>query len=348
MKNEHGVEAELAGVVVHQLRNRLSRVLFGADALLAAAQESAEVRSLATRLRRGIDELTGWLDQLIELAQVLNGRAALRLEEVDLRQLVYSAIEQAQPVLTARRHTIELEGFSTPLPVLADRLSIQLVIGNLLSNAAKFTPPDGHLGLRAHASQETVHLHVRDDGVGIAPERIPSLFELKRADAGAEGGSRNIQAGLFLVRRLLELHGGTIELVSSPGQGTEAIATVPRVAAAEEVGRMPRALIVSDTGGGALAAVLRSRGYRVDLVPDAPAALALAEQTRWDVVLVDAAAALRDAWLPARLRGASVGATLLLVGAGPRTLALADAYDGSLAVGFDEDLLHAAVAGERG
>ena len=343
MKNAHGLEAEMAAVVVHQLRNRLSRVLFGADALLACPHESADARTMASRLKRGVDDLTGWLDQLVELTQLLSGAVELRLESLDLRAIVHDAIEHAQPMLAARRHSIALEGFDEPLPLQADKTGVQLVVSNLVSNAAKFTPPGGHLSVRAVEARDALHLYVVDDGVGIPPERLAQLFEVQAAEARAPGASRQIQAGLFVVRRILDLHGGSIHVRAVEPRGTEVVACLPRGETAQRAKHVPGALVVSAGRTGALCSVLRSRGYRVDVAAGGEEALALARDVSWDVVLVDAGVAAREEWLAERLRAASLGATLLLVGIGPRTLGMAAAYDGALGAGFDADLLHAAV-----
>jgi two-component system CheB/CheR fusion protein len=342
--DDHGVEHEMAAVVVHQLRNRLSRVLFGADALLACELESPQARSLAARLKRGVDDLTGWLDQLVELTQLLSGEVELRLERVDLHALVHDAVERAQPLLASRKHSNLVEGLDEPLLVEADRLGLEIVVANLITNAAKFTPPGGNIQLRAVCAAGAVHLHVSDDGVGIPPAQLATVFELSRGEAREHGATRQIRTGLFVVRRIVELHGGSVHARSGDRKGTEMVVRIPRQSVLGRAGEPQRALVISSARTGSLAAVLRSRGYQVDAAPSGDAAVALAVDTRWDLVLVDAQVAVREDDLAERLRAASLGAMLLLVGAGPSTLGIAAEYDGSLAAGFDADLLHAAVA----
>ena len=336
MLNEPLRHADLTAVIVHQLRNRLSRVLFGVDALLVESDRTGATSAAAMRLRRGVDQLTDWLDQLVELTQVLSGVVPLRLEDLDLSKLVREAVAASEPVIRARHHEVTLVGLDEPCKVVADRLAIELIVANLMSNAFKFTPPNGHLVVRLDRTGERVRLHVIDDGIGIAADRLHEIFRLGRAETRAPSAARHVHAGLFLVERLARLHEGEVYARSEgDGRGTQMTVALPIEGPTRVRPRLPSALVISD-GSASLATLMRSRGYDVKSAQDV--ASAMQRPLPWDVVLVSESVALSDPCVPDRLREVGAG-TVVLVGNG--RVPTIGAYDAVLAEGFDEDQLHA-------
>jgi two-component sensor histidine kinase len=336
MLNEPLRHADLTAVIVHQLRNRLSSVLFGVDALLVESERSGPVSAAAMRLRRGVDQLTDWLDQLVELTQVLSGVVPLRLEDVDLAEVIREAVAASEAAIRARHHDVALVGLGDPCVIVADRLAVELIIANLLSNAFKFTPPNGHVMLRLDRTDERVRFHVIDDGIGIASERLHEIFRLQRAETRGPGAARHVHAGLFLVERLARLHEGEVYARSEgDGRGTQMTVAMPIEGPARATRRLPSALVISD-GTASLATLMRSRGYDVKSAQDVTSALQ--RPLPWDVVLVAESVAAGDAQVPERLRQAGAG-TVVLVGNG--RVPGVGPYDAVLADGFDEDQLHA-------
>ncbi len=333
--------AEMAAVVVHQLRNRVSRVLFGADALLAASTDHPALTATAGRLRRGIDELTAAFDQLIELARLLAPDATLRLEPVDVSALAAAAVERVQPLLHARGHSIVLDRPGGPVWLEADRVALDLLLSNLLSNAAKFTPLHGHIAVRIELQAAQVRVAVRDDGMGIAPQRVGVLLTEPPFATRPPGEPRGLQAGLLVVQRVAELHGGQVRVTSEGlGKGSEFSVTLPLDAArrAPRDESTPRALVVAGAPN-AVAASLRAWGYQVEVV-DLEQAPVRAQRAA--MVIVPVGVARREPTLAARLRAANRGAMLILLGDEGMTV-VEPGFDRVLNARLDADLLQASI-----
>jgi hypothetical protein len=334
--------AEMAAVIVHQLRNRMSRVLFGLEAIVAGSAHVPQLSPAANRLRRGIDDLTATFDQLIELARVLSGTSVVRAERLNLVGLVEGCIERKRSLFRALEHALEVDLPTEALWVDADRLAMELAVENLLTNAAKFTPQRGHVQVGVALAGDLAEVRVSDDGVGIERERLAHLFEGRPAPGGREEGRpRGISAGLLLVHRVAQLHGGDAMIDSAgPGRGTAARLLVPCVAQpARAPQRVPRALIVHGEAA-VTASLLRSWGYQVTSEREDNAAMALLPSFAPELIVVGPRGAVHDSLLAERLRAATP-ARLVLLGGDPRT----PGFDRTVPMPIDVDLLHAAVLG---
>jgi CheY-like chemotaxis protein/anti-sigma regulatory factor (Ser/Thr protein kinase) len=226
----------------------------------------------------------------------------LRKQETDLQSVVSAAVETARPLIDERRHHLTLD-VPDDLRVVGDPLRLAQVLSNLLTNAAKYTRPQGSIGVAARIEQGELVMTVRDDGIGISAEDLPKVFgmfaQVRSAQDHSAGG---LGIGLALAKGIIDLHGGRIE-VSSPGPGCGSQFTVrlpgasraraavvePRVAINGRAAPNKRILLADDNRDAAesLAIILRLEGHEVHLAHDGPAALAAFEANKPDVALLD-------------------------------------------------------------
>jgi signal transduction histidine kinase len=224
---------EFLAVVSHELRNPL-HAIFGWLRILQEGSLSGEDagRALAT-LERNVLAQARLVDDLLDVSRIVEGKLTLDLEQVYLSPLVETAVESASPAAAAKDVGLESDIRRDQDLVLGDPVRLQQVIGNVLSNAIKFTPPGGRVYVSLDAGDGHVRIRVCDTGQGIAPEFLPYVFErFRQADGSTRRGHGGLGLGLTIVRRLVELHGGRVE-VESPGEGlgTTVTISIPRAAA---------------------------------------------------------------------------------------------------------------------
>jgi CheY-like chemotaxis protein len=252
------------------------------------------------------------VDDLLDVSRITRGKIVLRPELVAPQTIVAHAVESVQPLITARRHelVVTLPPSEPPLLLNADPARLEQVLCNLLNNAAKYTREGGQIRLSAAVEDEgrSLAFRVIDNGIGIAPDVLPSVFELfRQADRSLDRAEGGLGIGLTLVRTLVALHGGTVEAHSAGiGQGSEFVVRLPLVAppaapapaprpsaAATRPASVPdrrrRVLVVDDSTDSAesLARLLRRWGHEVRVAYDGPSALAAARSTAPEVVLLD-------------------------------------------------------------
>jgi signal transduction histidine kinase/ActR/RegA family two-component response regulator len=298
---------EFLAMLGHELRNPLGAVSNAVHVLRAGggAGAGSGARMLDV-IERQVGHLTRLVGDLLEVSRITRGEISLRKEALDLRGVVARAVETAQPWIDERRHRVTVERPPQALTLAGDAMRLEQVFANLLHNAAKYTDPGGRIdvGLESHGDAAVVR--VRDDGIGIQPELLPHVFELfTQGDRSLDRARGGLGIGLTLVRRIVELHGGTIEAHSEgKGRGTEMIVRLPVAEAAAPVeerqpeappaavdddDRRPRMLIVEDQRDAAegLAELMRMRGYAVEIALEGAAALHSAGARPPAVVLLD-------------------------------------------------------------
>ena len=243
---------------------------------------------------RQTQHMTRLLDDLLDVSRISRGRIELRKQTLDLATTINRTVEAVRPLLEERRHKITVSLPARPLQVQADPTRLEQVLMNLLNNAAKYTDPEGHIWITVEPDGPDGVVRIRDNGMGIAPQMLPRIFDLfvqavRRLDR-SQGG---IGVGLTLVKRLVELHGGRIEATSAgPGRGSEFVVRLPALSVAppscdaegtSPVTRSPtgpsfRVLIVDDNRDAAdsLAVLLRLAGQEVCVAYDGRTALDVA------------------------------------------------------------------------
>ena len=295
---------EFLAMLSHELRNPLAPILNAVQILRQPSGQEGEYRWCLEVIDRQVGHLTRLIDDLLDVSRVTRGKLEIRRETLDLVEIVRRAADGMRPRLAAGGHDFRVALAREPIPVEADAVRLTQVVMNLLDNAGKFTPRGGTIWLSCDRGAGGAAIRVRDTGEGIASEDLPNLFQIfyqsRRGAAHVQGG---IGVGLALVRRIVELHGGTIEARSAgPGQGSEFTLRLPVAdrapvsadrAEPEGADASPparrRILVVDDNRDSAdsLALLLRLQGNDVRIAYDGPEALAVAESFRPQVALLD-------------------------------------------------------------
>jgi PAS domain S-box-containing protein len=293
----HRRKDEFLAMLSHELRNPLAPII-NALHLLRLQPESDNQLALQARaiIERQVGQLKHLIDDLLDVSRITTGRVHLRQERVSMAGIV------ERPLIERRRHTFNVSLPSQVIWIHGDAARLEQVVVNLLTNAAKYTDEGGQIWLTVQQEGNAAVLRVQDTGVGIHPDLLPHIFDLftqaDRSLARSEGG---LGIGLSLVRRLVELHGGTVEAHSLVGQGSEFVVRLPVMLAAfapqsakaagkgAQPARSLRVLVVDDNVDAAqsLAVLMRILGHDVRMVHDGPAALEAAVEYRPDVVLLD-------------------------------------------------------------
>ena len=226
---------EFLAMLGHELRNPLAAVRYGLEILNRVGSDDVKSHQAKEMIGRQFESITRLVDDLLDAARLTRGKIELRLEAVTLDAVVKRAMESCRACIDQRAHRVEMQQPEKSLIVKADIVRLVQVITNLINNSAKFTPPGGQIRViieKDQASHEAV-VRVRDNGIGIAPEMMPSVFDLF-AQVEAVHSERGLGLGLTLARRIVEMHGGRLEGASSGlGQGSEFCIYLPMVDTAE-------------------------------------------------------------------------------------------------------------------
>jgi PAS domain S-box-containing protein len=324
---------QFLAMLAHELRNPLAPIMTAAQLLKLGRLDARGIAGASDIIVRQASHMTDLVNDLLDVSRVTRGLVTLEKEALDLNTVVAAAVEQVRPLIDARRHTLALELTERPVPVTGDRTRLVQVISNILNNAAKYTAPGGRLTLSVVVEDGKVLVKVRDNGVGIAPEMLPYIFDLfTQAERTPDRSQGGLGIGLALVKSLVALHGGSVHADSRGlGQGSEFSICLPRAvaqsaaahradgatsAAAAPAGDALRVMVVDDNADAAqmLAALLEVQGHAVSVEYDGHGALARARQERPDVLLLDIGLPDMDGYeLARRLRAQpeSAGATLV-------------------------------------
>jgi PAS domain S-box-containing protein len=297
---------EFLATLAHELRNPLAPIRNSLEILKMPRIDAGIARQTREMMERQVHHLVRLVDDLIDVSRVMRGKIDLRTERIELATVVARAIETAQPLIDSHGHRLELAVPSAPIHVNGDPVRLTQVVGNLLTNAAKYTEANGTIRLSAESENGEAVLRVRDNGIGIAPAMLPSIFDLfVQVDHDASRSHSGLGVGLTLVAKLVELHGGTVVARSEGlGKGTEFIVRVPlaEMEGADSAGARAgdgskdaaaidalRLLVVDDNDDAAtsLAMLLRLRGHDVRIANDGRSALEMALAEVPDVVFLD-------------------------------------------------------------
>jgi CheY-like chemotaxis protein len=316
-------------VLAHELRNPLAPMRNALEMVRLSADDPAVLSTVRGTMERQVDHMVRLTDDLLDVSRITRNRLELRRKPVDLSVVVHRAMESTDPLLKERRHTVTLALPSVPLLVNADEGRLAQVLYNLLGNAAKYTHPGGRIHVRAMRDGADAVITVSDNGIGIAHENLQSVFEMfTQVDASLERSQGGLGIGLTLSRRIVELHGGTIEAASDgPDKGStltvrlhaqqdDAPAGEPGAPRTFALARGRRVLIADDNRDSAdtLAAMLEMVGHDVRVCYDGVNALTQAELFRPEVMLLDIGMpVLNGLELAARVRERPWGARMRLI-----------------------------------
>jgi two-component system CheB/CheR fusion protein len=320
---------EFLATLAHELRNPLAPIRHAAQISRIATASEAQKRWSHEVIIRQVQHMSLLLDDLLDISRITRGTLELRLALTDLTAAIDAAVETARPSIEIKRHKLLIDVPPACVKVAADPLRLSQVLSNLLTNAAKYTDPEGEIRLSVQGEPNGVAIRVADTGIGIAPEKLPSVFEMfSQLHNGRDRSEGGLGIGLALSKGLVELHGGTLEASSrGPGCGSEFIVRLPH-AASLEPGEPPtlqpalertarrRILVADDNRDGAesLAILLRVEGHEVSVVHDGAAALVALERLRPEVALLDIGMpGLNGYEVAERVRQTTFGRSMLLV-----------------------------------
>lgn len=302
LAEKNRMQSEFLFTLAHELRNPLAPIRTGLDLmrLRPAAQGNVEVQAM---MRRQVDHMVHLVDDLLDMARLSEGKVELRREPVTLAQVVADAIEISMPLIDGGRHQLEQRLPADAVTLHVDRHRIAQVLSNLVNNAAKYTPAGGRIAVEAQVENGGIAVSVTDNGIGIDAAMQPLVFDMyaqaHRDSMMAQGG---LGVGLNLVRRLVELHAGTVAVHSEgAGHGSRFTIWLPlgedavapaaparSTSPAADAGGL-RVLVVDDNVDAAemLGALLEMRGHTLRMVHDGAAAIAAARAFLPQVVFLD-------------------------------------------------------------
>lgn len=293
---------EFLATLAHELRNPLAPIRAGLDLLGRSHDEASTERALKV-MDRQLKHMVRLIDDLLDVSRITQGRLELVRTQLELGTVIDAAVEACRPHLERHRHQLRVSIEDRALPLDADLTRLAQVVGNLLNNACKYTPADGVIEIAARQQGSDAVIEVKDNGIGIPEEKLSEVFEMfsqvNRTMDRSQGG---LGIGLALVRKLVELHGGSVAAESpGPGQGSTFTLRLPVAEAApkaeDSAPQGPRAsppikrrvLVVDDNEDAAemLALMLEQAEYDTSQASDGPSALAAVEAFTPDVVILD-------------------------------------------------------------
>jgi PAS domain S-box-containing protein len=292
---------EFLAMLGHELRNPLAPIRNAVAIIRHGQLDPAAAERAAGVIERQVGHLARLVDDLLDVSRITSGKIELRKETVDLVASVQAAIEAARPAIDRKKQAFELRHDGKPMPMAGDATRLTQIALNLINNASKYTPPGGHIRVILERIDSQASLRVVDDGIGIAPDLLPRMFDLfvqgERSIDRSEGG---LGLGLTLVRRLVALHGGTVSATSQgPGRGSEFEVRLPlaklgpRPAPEPENAPAParkrRVLVVDDNEDATdtMSTLISMWGHEVRSAHDGPAALRIAEEFKPHTILLD-------------------------------------------------------------
>lgn len=297
-------KTEFLATLAHELRNPLAPLLTVISLLARQQPEPAQAARHYATMRRQIDHMVRLVDDLMEVSRITRGKIELDPSAIELQRVVREAIDLSRPLLDKSQHVLDLQLPAAPLLVHGDGVRLTQVFSNLLNNAAKYTPRAGHISVVARRDADHAVVEVRDDGIGIAPDMLESIFDMfVQASGTAKWAQGGLGIGLTLVKSLIELHGGTVHVASAGlGQGASFTVRLPlqplashqplptaATATAQPAAHAALILVVDDNKDAAdtLAEFMHELGHPVLVAYSGQAALQLLADQRPALAILD-------------------------------------------------------------
>jgi len=368
----HRRKDEFLAMLSHELRNPLAPMANAVRLLRLQSDEDPVQGRARGIIERQLIQLTRLVDDLMEVSRITTGRVLLRNEVVAVSTIIVNAVETVRHLMDLRRHQLRVSLSTQVVWVYADAARLEQVFVNLLTNAAKYTEEGGHVTVTLEQEGEDCVVRIRDTGVGIGPELLPHVFDLfTQAELSLDRSRGGLGVGLALVRSLVEMHGGRVDVRSVEGQGSEFAVRIPAVVspapqpllARLETNKQGdaalRVLLVDDNLDTAesMSMLVETLGHEVLIAHEGNAALQAFRESKADVVLLDIGLpGLTGYEVAACIRAQETSHRVVLVaitGYGQesdRQLALAAGFDHHLVkpVDFDKVIEILRVASESG
>lgn len=303
LKRESERKDEFLAMLAHELRNPLAPISTAAQMLKVPSLSEARVRQAGDIITRQVKHMTSLVDDLLDLSRITRGLVQIAHEDVDLKLVLNNAVEQALPLIHARKHELSIRMSPAMAFARGDKNRLVQVVANMLNNAAKYTPQNGLIELVLTVEDQQAVICVSDNGSGISADLLPCIFDLftqgERTPDRAQGG---LGLGLSLVKNITVLHGGQVAAQSDgAGLGSTFTVTLPLVERTPDVAPptpldtsaaaiLPLTLMVVDDNLDAaqsLADLLSLDDHHVLVMEDAMSALAAPERDAVQVFILD-------------------------------------------------------------
>ena len=304
LRNADRRKDEFLATLAHELRNPLAPISMGLELLKMSADDPQAAEEVRTMMQRQTQHMVRLIDDLLDVSRITRGKLALRKSPVELSEIVRNALDATRPLIEEAQHQLTIRLPEKPLLLYADANRLTQVLTNLLNNAAKFTPREGRIELTAHGTGSEAIVTISDSGVGIPADKVDSVFDMfTQVSASSESNHAGLGIGLTLVKRLVEMHGGSVT-VHSRGQnlGSSFRLQLPALPApptpvsesnlngrAKPVAAKRRILVVDDNTDAleSLSLLVTRLGNEVCRAHDGLEALEAAERFKPEIVLMD-------------------------------------------------------------
>jgi signal transduction histidine kinase len=331
LKEADRLKDEFLAMLAHELRNPLAPIHNAVRIMRLRPMGDPQLEWARDVIDRQAVHLTRLVDDLLDVSRITRGKINIDAQPFELSAAIARAVETVQPMMMKQKHDLQIDLPPTPLLIQGDLTRVTQVIGNVLANAVKYTDDGGRIGVSAKLAGALVEIRIRDNGIGIPASMLPTVFELFSQAGAMDGRSRGgLGIGLALVKRLVEMHGGSVEIRSGgTGQGTEFLIRLPAalpadaapgalsapvIAASTDTKR--RILIVDDNEDAlmSLANLLGLDGHEVRTAANGFVALDAAPIFQPEVAVLDIGMPGLDGYeLARRIRAQSWGRTMVLV-----------------------------------
>lgn len=296
---------EFLAMLAHELRNPLAPISAAADLIeMDSTLDGDLLRKTGKVIQRQVKHMTGLIDDLLDVSRVTRGIVKLDKKELDMKRIVYEAMEQIEPLIESKRHRFTMALSPESALIWGDQKRLVQILTNILNNSVKYTPEGGAIHLQMGMEDDHIQLSIADNGIGIEPELQSSVFELfSQAQRTSDRSQGGLGIGLALVKSLVELHDGTVICKSEGiGKGSTFIVTLPRLVKQEATGadqeaqpdrpsfkNRLRVLVVDDNADAAqmLSLCLQASGHEVSVALNPVEALQRAQVERPDIFVLD-------------------------------------------------------------
>ncbi|HKU14473.1 MAG TPA: ATP-binding protein [Steroidobacteraceae bacterium] len=293
---------EFLAMLAHELRNPLAPIRTGLQVLRLSDCKATTTRTHSI-IERQVANLARLVDDLLDVSRITRGKILLRKEHICVFDMLKQSVDGHAALAAEKGLKVQVTAPDETLVVEADPTRLEQMVGNVLTNAIKFTPSNGTITLAAQRAGSFIAICVRDSGIGIPQHMLAQIFELfAQTDRPLDRTQGGLGIGLTIVKSLAELHGGSVEARSEgEGQGTELVIRLPAATVAASTGhasplmdddpdkRSRRILVVEDNRDAAevLASYLRAGGHTVHVAYDGGAGFTAALREQPDVVICD-------------------------------------------------------------
>ncbi len=318
---------EFLATLSHELRNPLAPIRHALEVLKRAGGDRAVSEQARAIMERQLLQLVRITDDLLDISRITQDKLELRRSQIDLRTAVHGAVEATRPLIEAERHRLTVSLPDQPVWIEGDLTRLTQAFANLLNNAAKYTEPGGRITIAADVNDNDIVVAVNDSGIGIPPETLPRVFDMfMQFDGSRDRAQGGLGLGLTLVKRLVELHGGTVEAQSAgAGHGSTFLVRLPSAAppAAAGASRTQRSkaavrtriLIAEDSADTAemLRMMLELMGHDVVVTTDGVQAIVAAAEFHPEIAFLDIGMPRMDGYEAGQRIRAMLGSRVVLV-----------------------------------